>query len=367
MRNDHALLAALSLAACVAGGAIECSYHTTTEAEVHGAEIYGRMCAVCHGATGEGYKADNAPAIAHPDFLATVTDALLRDAIANGRQGTTMSAWGVERGGPLQRSDVDALVSFIRAWDRGDRAKLDERPPHGDAGRGLTTYTRTCVQCHGLRGVTGTAAHIGDPGFLANVSDGFLRYAINRGRSGTPMPPFAAEAGPDDAGVMAGRLEGSAIEDVLALLRSWQAQTPFASRAPPAKPPPLPLGPVPLNPRGPEPQGFTVHPGTTHADVVKAQLDRAAKMALLDARAPSDYSREHITGAVSVPFYDPDPYFAGLPKDAWLVCYCACPHAESGQLAAKLVMHGFTKVTVLDEGLGVWKARGYGTQTGLSP
>jgi rhodanese-related sulfurtransferase len=70
---------------------------------------------------------------------------------------------------------------------------------------------------------------------------------------------------------------------------------------------------------------------------------------------------------VSVPFYDPGPYFDKLPKDAWLVCYCACPHAESGQLASKLVQKGFPKVTVLDEGLGVWKSRGFGTSTGLEP
>ena len=90
-------------------------------------------------------------------------------------------------------------------------------------------------------------------------------------------------------------------------------------------------------------------------------------MALLDARAPSDYMNEHIEGAVSVPFYDPDPYFSALPRDAWLVCYCACPHAESGQLAQKLLAAGFTKVTVLDEGLGVWRARKYGTHRGDQP
>jgi cytochrome c oxidase cbb3-type subunit 3/ubiquinol-cytochrome c reductase cytochrome c subunit len=70
---------------------------------------------------------------------------------------------------------------------------------------------------------------------------------------------------------------------------------------------------------------------------------------------------------VSVPFYDPAPYFAQLPKDAWLVCYCACPHAESGTLASKLQGAGFTKVTVLDEGLGVWRARHYETRTGPDP
>jgi len=355
MRRDHALLAALSLAACVAGGAVECSHHPSTEAEVHGGEVYAKMCAVCHGAAGQGYKADDAPAIAHPNFLSSVTDAFLRDAIVNGRTGTTMSAWGVERGGPLVRTDVDALVAFMRSWDRGDRAKLDERMPKGNAVRGQVAYAGACGPCHGARGVSGKAIKIGDPALLASASNGFLRYAIREGRAGTPMQAFATT------------LDDGTIEDILTALRSWQAEPPAAPRPPPAKAPPLPLGPVPLHPHGPEPIGFKPQPGTTPADVIKAQLDRGAKMALLDARAPSDYAREHIPGAVSVPFYEPDPYYADLPKDAWLVCYCACPHAESGQLASKLAGKGFTKVTVLDEGLGVWKARGYGTHTGVDP
>jgi cytochrome c oxidase cbb3-type subunit 3/ubiquinol-cytochrome c reductase cytochrome c subunit len=182
-----------------------------------------------------------------------------------------------------------------------------------------------------------------------------LRFAVARGRSQTAMPAF------EDA------LHDRGIEDVVALLRAWQAQTPSAPRQAPARPPPIPLGPVPLNPRGPEPIGFRTTPATTPADVVHAELTRGAKMALLDARAPSDYSREHIAGSVSVPFYAPEPYLADLPRDAWLVCYCACPHAESGQLAQKLAQNGFKKVTVLDEGLGVWRARGYATRTGADP
>jgi len=70
---------------------------------------------------------------------------------------------------------------------------------------------------------------------------------------------------------------------------------------------------------------------------------------------------------VSVPFYAPEPYLAALPRNAWLVCYCACPHAESGQLAQKLEAKGFSKVTVLDEGLGLWRAKQYGTRGGLDP
>ena len=90
-------------------------------------------------------------------------------------------------------------------------------------------------------------------------------------------------------------------------------------------------------------------------------------MAILDARAPSDYMNQHIAGAVSVPFYDPSPYLDKLPRNSWLVCYCACPHAESGSLASKLVQAGFKKVTVLDEGLGAWTAKHYPVKNGQDP
>jgi cytochrome c oxidase cbb3-type subunit 3/ubiquinol-cytochrome c reductase cytochrome c subunit len=124
---------------------------------------------------------------------------------------------------------------------------------------------------------------------------------------------------------------------------------------------------VPLNRGGHEPVGFKVFPDKTNCDTVHGELEHGAKMAILDARAPPDYTNEHITGAVSVPFYDPDPFFPKLPKDAWLVCYCSCPSAESGALAQKLLDKGFKKVTVLEEGLGTWKMKKYGTRTGPQP
>jgi cytochrome c oxidase cbb3-type subunit 3/ubiquinol-cytochrome c reductase cytochrome c subunit len=163
-------------------------------------------------------------------------------------------------------------------------------------------------------------------------------------------------------------LGDSGVEDLVAYLRSWPANesSPEGSEVPDHVPP-IPLGPVPLDPHGPEPESFRAYPAMTSVDVAKAQLDRGARMAFLDARAPSDYVAEHIAGAVSVPFYDPAPYLQVLPKDAWLVCYCACPHAESGQLAQKLLAQGFSKVTVLDEGFRVWKQKGYPTRAGRSP
>jgi cytochrome c oxidase cbb3-type subunit 3/ubiquinol-cytochrome c reductase cytochrome c subunit len=336
-----------------------------TEAERHGAELYGRMCSVCHGASGEGYKADQAPAIGHPAFLGSVTDDYLRTAISNGRRGTTMSAWALVHGGPLSPDDVDALIAFMRRWQRGPRPALNDRPAVGSADRGGAVFAQECAKCHGVRGQGGQNVGIGNPDLLATASDGFLRFAIEKGRFNTAMPAFGEKLG------------RSGVEDVLAKLRSFQFVPPPAPRytppfrqqafeAPP-RPPPLPLGKVPLNPRGPEPIGFNAWPETTSADVIKGQLDRHARMGLLDARAPSDYTNEHLAGAVSVPFYDPDPYFDKLPKNTWLVCYCACPHAESGQLAQKLLAKGFTKVTVLNEGLGFWKSKKYGTEGSQKP
>jgi cytochrome c oxidase cbb3-type subunit 3/ubiquinol-cytochrome c reductase cytochrome c subunit len=356
MRARALLEALLLVGALVASGTLECGGIEPTLAERQGEKLYGRMCAVCHGADGEGYRADEATALAHPAFLASVSDGLLRAAIATGRAGTTMSAWSTSRGGPLSRAEVDALVAFLRSRSSAPRAALDERPARGEASRGMALYARECARCHGAHGVEGPNVHIGNSDFLATASNGFLRYAIAGGRARTAMPAFAPRLGEGD------------IEDLVAFLRSLQSSEPqIAAPAPPARMPPLPLGPVPLHPRGPEPVGFRPFPATAPVDLVKAQLDRGARMGLLDARAPSDYAAEHIAGAVSVPFYDPAPYFSQLPKDAWLVCYCACPHAESGTLAQKLEAAGFSRVTVLDEGLGVWRAHHYATKTGIDP
>ena len=101
------------------------------------------------------------------------------------------------------------------------------------------------------------------------------------------------------------------VEDVVAALRQWQ-KLPSPARKPAPKPPPLPLGPVPLHPHGPDPDGFSAHPQTTKVDVVKAQLDRGARMALLDARAQSDYLQEHIVEDLWTAY---DQRLRGLPTE----------------------------------------------------
>jgi rhodanese-related sulfurtransferase len=158
------------------------------------------------------------------------------------------------------------------------------------------------------------------------------------------------------------KLGAEGVDDVIRHLRTLALSHAAAAPTGAARPTPeqpLPLPRLPRNPKGPDPVDFKRHPDVTPLDVVARELKRGARMALLDARAPSDYLREHIEGAASVPYYDPSPYFDELPKGTWLVAYCACPHAESKALAQKLLDAGFTKVTVLDEGIGAWKSKGH--------
>jgi cytochrome c oxidase cbb3-type subunit 3 len=349
------LVSALAVLATIGGGSLECSRGDLTPIERHGHQLYGRMCAVCHGMNGEGYKADNAPRLRHPDFLSSATDSFLNVAIAGGRRDTVMSAWSMTRGGPLDGDDVTALVAFLRRWDYRPHPGLDRRPLRGDQKKGEQLFAKECRKCHGDKGIGGPNVHIGGRELLATADNGFLRYAIMNGRRGTAMPAFAKTLGQQG------------VDDVIAALRAWGTPPPPPPPPPPVRPPPLPLGPVPLNPKGPEPIGFVAYPGTTHVDDIKAQLERHAKMAILDARTPSDYTYDHIAGAVSVPFYDPSPYFDKLPKNAWLICYCSCPSAESGMLASALQAHGFTKVTVMAEGLGGWKSKKGETKNGEAP
>jgi cytochrome c oxidase cbb3-type subunit 3/ubiquinol-cytochrome c reductase cytochrome c subunit len=158
-----------------------------------------------------------------------------------------------------------------------------------------------------------------------------------------------------------GDLQPQEIDDVVALLRSWAK--PVATGDVPI---PGTLGPIVLNPNGREP-AFVLGNRFTPADTIKHELDQGAAFGFLDARAPSDYVAAHIAGANDIPFYEADQYLFALPKDRWLVCYCACPHAESGQLADTLFANGFTKVTILDEGFFVWRDRGYPVRAGANP
>jgi cytochrome c oxidase cbb3-type subunit 3 len=315
-----------------------------------GAERYATYCALCHGEEAEGYAADQASAIGNQDFLAIADDDFLRSAIARGRPGTVMSAWGSERGGPLAAEDVDAIVAFLRSRQTAASIDVDAiSVPPGEPMRGEAVWSVYCSDCHGATGEGADYLSVANPEFLAAASDGYLLHVIENGRTGTDMLPFDTE------------LTSQNIADVVALIRSWQMPV----DPDPCGTPVRDFASALLHPEGDAPD-FPAGRFVPVADVFAA-YDSGARMLLFDARAPCDYVEEHIAGAVSVPFYEVASYVEQIPQGETIVTYCACPHAEAEAAADALEAAGFADVKVLDEGLPLWIEEGHPLTSGTAP
>lgn len=109
---------------------------------------------------------------------------------------------------------------------------------------------------------------------------------------------------------------------------------------------------------GPEPE-FSSGTPYVSVDELKQAMDQNANMVILDARPMQDYHMDHISGAISMPFYEVEDRHSELPRDTWIVAYCACPRAEAEEAASILRNNGFTKVKVLYDGYFEWLGRGY--------
>jgi mono/diheme cytochrome c family protein len=81
-----------------------------------GGELYGRYCAGCHGANGEGTQA---PALNNQVLLKNATDTYFVETIGRGRRGTEML--GFREASPIRpalaEAEIEAIVAFIRAWE----------------------------------------------------------------------------------------------------------------------------------------------------------------------------------------------------------------------------------------------------------
>ncbi|MBS2017981.1 MAG: c-type cytochrome [Deltaproteobacteria bacterium] len=318
-----------------------------------GQKLYAKYCNFCHGAEGKGYAADEAPALANDDLLSIATDEFLHDAIANGRPGTTMSSWFIVRGGPLSDDDVLAIVAYLRTWQKRPSESTAGRTlsPNASAERGAAIYAAHCASCHGAKGWRGKHNALANPELLISATDGFLATTIERGRAGTPMQGFGEKLGKEK------------IDDVVAFLRTWQKEPDVTPTLPPKA---GALVSVVLNPKGPEPS-FDPKADFVPVDDVKKEHDRKASMVIIDARPPADYARMHIVGAISVPFYDVEAFAKQIPKDKYVLTYCACPHAESMKVQLALRNLGYKRVAVINEGLFAWRDRGYPVHGGPKP
>ncbi len=301
---------------------------------------YLRLCASCHADDGTGYRADHAPSLVNPTFLESATDEFLRRSIIFGRPGTSMGAYGKALGGPLDDTAVTGIVAWLR--EKGPKARTLPAVPRGDATRGGELYLQYCKSCHGDAKTRGEGTHLANLQFLGSASDAFIKHAIVQGRPKTRMLAFGTV------------MTDEQINDLVAYVRELGAAVTKVSLLP------GPTGKEPLvvNPRGGAPAWKPRENRFVSVDEVAAALKAGKRMVIIDARPPSDWRRVHIAGAVSIPYHDTQR-LAEIPKDAWVVAYCACPHHLSGVVVDELKKRGHQRALVLDEGINVWHQRGY--------
>lgn len=196
-------------------------------AAVDGARLYGRHCAACHGADGNGGV--GVP-LALPSFLGSVPDDYLRKSIRLGRPGRVMPAFR-----SLRDTEVEAIVAHIRAWSPRPVADFAAATVHGDATRGAALYAKHCAACHGGNGEGGhgngvtmsrprdlpiLAPALNNAGFLAAATDQMIRATLINGRAGTPMGSFLKQG-----------LSETDIDDVVAFVRAFERTPPAAHSA----------------------------------------------------------------------------------------------------------------------------------------
>jgi mono/diheme cytochrome c family protein len=185
-----------------------------------GAQLFAKDCAVCHGDRAQG----RIGATLAKDFPGIRVDALLKETISNGVQGSVMPAWSASKGGPLNDVDIADLVAFIQSLGHqaptvipGPTATNLPLPPTavqfppGDATRGAAVFTQNCVVCHGDKGQGRIGATLQKDWPGLDV-DALLDSTIARGVAGSKMPAWAKSNG--------GPLSDQEIADAAAFVRT---------------------------------------------------------------------------------------------------------------------------------------------------
>jgi mono/diheme cytochrome c family protein len=158
-----------------------------------GGQLFAENCAPCHGDFGEGGPNPTRPndviaPISSAEYLKTRDDATLRAIVTQGQPNFGMSPFGTSSGGPLDDDEIDAIVTFLRAWETSPPVEL---PPEVAAtpisASGADIYAEVCAQCHGPNGEGGLGPSMRDPDFQARNSDEDLFNTINVGHGATAM------------------------------------------------------------------------------------------------------------------------------------------------------------------------------------
>ncbi len=102
-------------------------------------------------------------------------------------------------------------------------------------------------------------------------------------------------------------------------------------------------------------------PRTITRGELKAKLDAGEDLTLIDVLSPESYRRQHLPGAINIPFDKLDAeHVADLPKERETVVYCSSFTCTASPAAARMLEEmGFTRVADYEGGLDDWIEAGY--------
>ncbi|HLA42280.1 MAG TPA: c-type cytochrome, partial [Aggregatilineales bacterium] len=180
-------------------------------AVTEGTDLYAAYCAECHGAAGEGLNAY--PAL-DQEFVRQRDVETLYKLIARGHYGTDMTAFGLQEGGILNRTQIESLITVIQ---KGSWESISQRVialgftpaesittagdfqavyttvssnPGQTTEQGRVIFAGVCAECHGENGEGTADAPQLNSVYVQTMSADQLLSIINFGVSGTNMDTF---------------------------------------------------------------------------------------------------------------------------------------------------------------------------------
>jgi cytochrome c oxidase cbb3-type subunit 2/cytochrome c oxidase cbb3-type subunit I/II len=168
----------------------------------HGAELFKRDCAGCHGANGRGDGFVAHVLLRKPKNLAAIRYSvnLLSHVLWNGKRGTAMPSW---RG--LAQNDLSALAAYVQSL----HPPAEKEEISADSlQHGKPIFLQNCAPCHGETGDgKGPAAATLMPepaNFKLKQPDyDYILQVLNEGIPGTGMPAWNQQISEPDRRALA--------------------------------------------------------------------------------------------------------------------------------------------------------------------